>query len=165
MTDDHQRWVAHAATGMFRGIDLAHLDPGDPDERRILIEAEHPEYADALAADEEVLVDGQPMNPRLHVTMHEVVANQIWDLDPPDTWATAQRLTRLGYDRHEVLHMLGGAVTTQLWQALHEQQPFDLERFLADLEALPESWEAERPRAPSRPRRRSGRGPRSGGSR
>jgi hypothetical protein len=117
VSDEHRRWVIPPRTGTFRDIDLEYLDPNDPDERRILIEAEHPEYADALEADDEVLVDGQPMNPSLHVSMHEIVTNQIWDLDPPETWATAQRLTDLGYDRHEVIHMLGGAVTTQLWRA------------------------------------------------
>lgn len=150
MTDEQRRrWVVPPRTGTFRGLQLEYLEPDDPDERRILIEAEHPEYADALEADEEVLVDGQPMNPTLHISMHEIVSNQIWDLDPPETWATAQRLTGLGYDRHEILHMLGRAVTTQVWRAMHDGQPFDLEGFVADLDALPESWEAERSAPPS----------------
>lgn len=153
MTDEHRRWVMLARTGTFRNIDLQYLDPDDPDERRILIQAEHPEYADALDADEEVLLDGQPMNPSLHISMHEIVTNQIWDLDPPETWVTARRLTALGYDRHEVIHMLGGAVTTQLWRAMHEQEPFDLPEFLADLDSLPDSWEERRLQA--EPRRRT----------
>ncbi len=157
MADEHRRWVMPPRTGTFRDIDLEYLDPHDPDERRILIEAEHPEYADVLDADEEVLVDGQPMNPSLHVRMHEIVTNQIWDLDPPETWATAQRLTDLGYDRHEVIHMLGGAVTTQLWRAMHEQEPFGLPGFLADLDALPDSWEEQRLQA--QPKRRARRPP------
>lgn len=164
MADEHRGWVVPPRAGTFRDIDLGYLDPNDPDERRILIEADHPEYADALEADDEVLVDGQPMNPSLHVSMHEIVTNQIWDLDPPETWATAQRLTDLGYDRHEVIHMLGGAVTSQLWRALHEQEPFALAGFLADLDALPDSWEQQRSEA--QPRRRTRRpSPWIGGSR
>jgi hypothetical protein len=144
MTDEERRrWVVPPRTGTLRGLQLEYLDPGDPDERRILIEAEHPEYADALEADEDVLIDGEPVSPRLHIGMHEVVTNQIWDLDPPETWATAQRLVGLGYDRHEILHMLSGAVATQLWQTMHHNRAFDREAFVADLDALPASWEQQ----------------------
>lgn len=139
-----QRWVLPPRTGAFRGVQLDHLDPGDPDERQVLIEAEHPEYADALEAGEEVVVDGEPTNPALHLTLHAIVATQVIELQPPESWDTAQRLTRLGYERHEVVHMLGGAVATQLWRATHDRQPFDLDAFVADLAALPETWEQQR---------------------
>src|SRR5713226_7499034 len=47
------------ARGVFSEIDLALLDPADRDERRILIAAEHPEFADALEQDDElVILDG-----------------------------------------------------------------------------------------------------------
>lgn len=145
--DDDQRleWVLPARTGEFRGLELAHLDREDPDERRILIEAEHPEYAEALEAGDEILVDGQPMNPALHISMHEIVANQILELEPPETWATAKRLVDLGYDRHEVLHMLAGPVTQQVWQMMQDRRHFDRDEFVAELADLPESWEAARP--------------------
>lgn len=142
-TDRHE-WVLPARTGEHAGLQLEYLDRDDPDERRILIEVEHPELARALQAGTDAVVDGQTVNPELHLQMHELVTNQIWELDPPETWETAQRLTGLGYERHEVVHMLGRAVTTQLWRALQEQQPFDLETFRADLLALPDSWEEER---------------------
>ena len=39
--------------------------------------------------------------------------------DPPEVWATAQRLRPAeGYGRHEILHMLGGAMSSELWQTL-----------------------------------------------
>lgn len=150
-------WVLPARTGVFDGLELVHLDRDDPDERRVLILAEHPELADAVGAGIEVEgPDGQPMNPSLHVSMHELVTNQIWDDDPPETWQTAQRLVALGYERHEVLHMLSSVVAGQVWHTMHEQEPFDLDRFRAGLDALPGSWEAERaeaaaPAAPSTP--------------
>ncbi|MGI8446276.1 MAG: hypothetical protein ACR2MP_03625, partial [Streptosporangiaceae bacterium] len=62
------------------------LDPGDEDERRFLLEAQHPEFADALRSEEDVMVDGEPGNPRPHVAMHQVVANQLPADDPPETW-------------------------------------------------------------------------------
>lgn len=76
------------------------------------IEAEHPAFADALHAREESLIAGEPMNPRLHIAMHEIVTNQLWADDEPEVWTTVQRLTQLGYDRHVVLHMIASSAKT-----------------------------------------------------
>ena len=118
------------------------LDPADPDERALLIRAAHPELDTAV---ETVIVDGRQVNPGLHLTIHEIVAAQLAEDDPPEVWATAQRLRRLGYGRHEILHMLGAAMTPQLWAALHDQRAYDLDAHRAALAALPDSWERERP--------------------
>jgi len=128
------------------------LDPTGPDERALLIRAAHPELdTDA----ETVVLDGREMNPRLHLTIHEIVATQLVDDDLPEVWATAQRLRRLGYGRHEILHMLGAAMTPQLWAALHDQRDYDSDEHRAALEALPESWERERPGGPAPPAARA----------
>lgn len=152
---ERRTWVMPPRTGRFAGLDLALLDPGDPDERRLLIEAEHPELRDALEAGlDEIEIGGEPMSPHLHISIHEVVANQLWDHQPPETWETAQRLIDLGYDRHEIFHMLGSAVTVEMWQVMHDQEPYDHQRFVAALEALPDSWEEQRPPAPPPPQYR-----------
>ncbi|MEV6417836.1 DUF1841 family protein [Kribbella sp. NPDC051718] len=115
--------------------DFPALDPGDPDERGILIKGEHPEYHDVLAdPDFEGELDG--VNPRLHLIMHEMVANQLWDNDPPEAWHAARRLRDLGYDRHDILHALGDVSLTQLHASLTEQRPFDREQYCADLDQL-----------------------------
>jgi hypothetical protein len=135
-----------------RGEDTAWLDVGNPDERALLIAAAHPELdADA----ETMLVDGREMNPQLHLTIHEIVATQLAEDDPPEVWATAQRLRGVGYGRHEILHMLGAAMTPQLWSALHDQRPYDPDEHRAALEALPESWERDRPGGPAPPAARA----------
>jgi uncharacterized protein DUF1841 len=132
--------------------EIQRLDPTDADDRALLIAAAHPELdTEAEAA----LVDGNEINPRLHLTMHEIVATQIVDDDPPEVWMTAQRLRKLGYGRHEVLHMLGAAMTQQLWGALHDQRDYDLEAHRAALAALPESWERARPGGPAPPAARA----------
>ena len=60
--------------GLFGELDLALLDPADPDDRHLLILAEHEELARAIESDEEeVLIGGQPINPRLHMTIHGYV--------------------------------------------------------------------------------------------
>ena len=129
-------------------VDAQHLDPADPDDRSLLIRAAHPELDTAAETFE---IDGQEINPRLHLTIHEIVAAQIVDDEPPEVWVTAQRLRRLGYGRHEILHMLGAAMTPQLWNALHDHREYDPDEHRAALDALPESWERARPGGPAPP--------------
>jgi Domain of unknown function (DUF1841) len=141
-----RRFAVPRAHGVFREIDLALLDPADRDERRILIEAEHPEFADALERDEElVVVDGEEVDPRLHLTLHEMIVEQLWEDDPPEAWRTAQRLTAAGYERHEILHMLGSALVPQLWRATAKGEASSTEEYLDALSRLPRSWEGTRP--------------------
>ena len=117
----------------------------DPDVRSVVIRHEHPEFEEALKAGRRELEGSEgPMNPRLHLTMHEVVATQLWDDSPPEVWDTAVRLRDAGYERHEILHMLASPVSDHIWGALHDQRPYDHERHVAALLALPGSWERER---------------------
>jgi len=141
---ERRQFVCPSASGRYQGIELEYLDPADPDERRILLEAEHPELHRALQrrGDDEVAVEGQPINPRLHIAMHEIVANQLWDDDPSEAWETAQRLTALGYERHEVLHMLCSVVAREVWSVLGAGVPSDPARYVAALGELPDSYVA-----------------------
>jgi hypothetical protein len=130
----------------------AGLDPTDEDDRSLLLSAAHPGLD---SGEETLIVGGEEMNPRLHLLMHEIVAKQLVDLDPPEVWETAQRLRRLGYHRHEVLHMLGAAMTGEIWHAQHDQREYDREAHLAALAALPDSWERQRPGGPAPPASRA----------
>lgn len=132
-------------SGTVHDIDLGVLDPADPDDRRLLIEADHPVLQPALQQGlDEVALDGHVVNPNLHIALHEVMAERLWADDPPETWSTAQRLSELGYDRHEVLHMLMSAVSDELFHAMQPNAtPQDPGRTRAAMEALPESWEAQ----------------------
>ncbi len=126
--------------------DFPDLDPGDPDERRLLIEGEHPEYHAALDDPAfEGEIDG--VNPRLHLAIHEAVANQLWDDDPPQAWQAARRLRDAGVDRHEILHRLGAVVTTHLHGALTGARRADVaayQRALNDLGQPPSRRPATR---------------------
>jgi hypothetical protein len=53
--------------------------------------------------------------PRLHVALHQVVANQLLADDPPQTWQTVRRLARLGYDWHNIMHMIATLVTEDVY--------------------------------------------------
>lgn len=142
--EERQAWLFPPASGEAIGIDLAYMDPADPDDRHLLIRAQHPEFDQALEEGvEEIEVEGQPMSPRMHITMHEVAANQIWDGEPEMTWRTAERLTGLGYEHHEVLHMVASVVSTEIFEALQGRET-DPDRMEQGFAALPESWEAAR---------------------
>jgi hypothetical protein len=122
-------------------IVLEWLNPEDEDERRMLIRAAHPEMHEALeAGEDEIVIGGQAVNIGMHMAVHDMVAAQLWDDEPPEVWQTAQRLTKVGFDHHEVLHMLGSAMTPQLLAALHDERPYDREEHLAALAALPGDW-------------------------
>ena len=147
---ERRAFVCPLLTGEFDGIDLSLLDPRNEDDRRLLITAEHPELRKSLDNDvREIHLGTNVINPRLHISMHEIVANQLWDDDPPEMWQTAVRLTEAGYERHEVLHMLASVVSEEVWNALAEHTPRDADRVRRALAALPATWEAMRKEQPA----------------
>jgi hypothetical protein len=79
--------------GRYRGTDLSLLQPGDPADRRVLLEADHDE-------------PGRPPADEAHVDRHLALADRLWRGEPPELWDAAQRLLDLGEDRHSVLHTL-----------------------------------------------------------
>ena len=80
------------------------------------------------------------MNPTLHVALHGVVANQVLGDDPPETWQTVRRLAGLGYDWHNVMHMIMELVSEDISRAMTEKRPFDREDYARRLHALPGDW-------------------------
>ena len=142
---DRHEFACPRRDGPFGDLDLASLDPADQDERLLLILSEHPELARAINKHRDEVIDrGQRINPRLHIAVHEIVANQLWNDDPPEVWQTAQRLRAAGYARHEILHMIGSALSSEMWNVLQEGEPADTARYVRALENLPGSWEAMR---------------------
>ncbi len=133
-------WVMPAGHGTFGGLDLELLDPADDDQLMLLIEAQHPEYADALRTGDEVVGDGEPINPRLHIALHQVVANQLLADDPPETWPTVQRLARLGYDWHNIMHMIATVISDDIHTAMTEQRLVDAADHARRLQELPADW-------------------------
>ena len=137
---DRRSWAVPPAHGICQELDLQLLDPGDEDERALLIEALHPEFADALQGEDDVIIDGEPVNPRLHVAMHQVVANQLLANDPPETWQTVQRLAGRGYDWHNIMHMIASLVTEDVYGVLQEHRKPDPAAYARRLSELPGDW-------------------------
>jgi hypothetical protein len=119
---ERRRFACPPQRGRFQDLDLSLLDRSDPGDRHLLILAEHPELARAIErGEEEVVLAGERMSPRLHITMHELIANQLWDDDPSEVWRTARRLLAAGHERHDILHMLAAAAAEQIWHILAER--------------------------------------------
>lgn len=143
--DERERRRFIADPDVLSALDMTVDDLADPHARSYVIREEHPEFEDTVNEGLDTVDFGYgPINPRLDLAMHEIVATQLWDGDPPEVWETALRLRDAGYGRHEVLHMLGRPMSDQIWAALHDEQPYDRERHVAELRALPGSWERER---------------------
>lgn len=117
--DEFRIWLAPAPGAEIPQGDLDLLDPADEDDRAALIRAQHPRMAAAIErGEDEVEVGGEIVNPRLHLAMHELVANRLWADDPPGVWQTARELTGQGHDPHEVLHLLGADAMREVWQGM-----------------------------------------------
>ena len=87
-----------------------------------------------------MIVGGEPFSPRLHITLHPIVASQLLARDPPETWRTVQRLAGLGYDWHNVVHMFAAVVSDDLCQMMNERRSFDLDSYARRLSELPGDW-------------------------
>ena len=83
---------------------------------------------------------GETVNPTLHVTLHGVVANQLLADNPPETWQTVQRLAGLGYDWHDVMHMIMRPVSDSVYRAMARNRSFDCDEFVRQLDELPGDW-------------------------
>jgi len=137
---DRRSWAMPPGHGTYQGLDLELLNPAEEDELTFLIEAQHTEFGDALRSDEEMTMDGEPFSPRLHIAMHQIVANQLLAADPPGTWQTVQRLSALGYDWHNTMHMIAAVVSDDLYRIMQEHRQFDPDDYARRLNELPGDW-------------------------
>jgi hypothetical protein len=137
---DRRSWAMPSGHGSYRGLELELLDPADEDELMLLLEAHHAELADALGSGEEMIIGGEPFSPRLHLAMHQIVANQLLADDPPETWQTVQRLAGIGYDWHNIMHMIARVVSDDVYGAINEHREIDHADYVRRLERLPGDW-------------------------
>jgi len=76
-------------------------------------------------------------NPYLKSAILEIVDNQLQANDPPETRQTFDRLISEGYSEKEAKKLIGCAVTSEIFDVLKKQQPFNPERFAKVLHNLP----------------------------
>ena len=93
----------------------SHLDPADEDDRAELIRLAHPELAAAIDAGEDVVVaDGEPVNPRMHLLMHQAVADRLLHDDSPEDRIAFYALIDRGIDAHEAQHAVGRRLVAEM---------------------------------------------------
>lgn len=80
-------------------------------------------------------------NPFLHQAIMEVVGNQLEANDPPQTRETLERLIGLGIYEEDAKTYIAQAVCTEIYHILKNKEEFNRERFVRNLERLPEEPE------------------------
>jgi hypothetical protein len=81
--------------------------------------------------------------------MHQVVASQLLADEPPETWQTVLRLAGMGYDWHNIMHMIATLVSGDVYHATKEHRQFGPGDYGRRLNELP-GWPPPQPPGPSR---------------
>jgi len=71
--------------------------------------------------------------------LFEVVENQLADGYPAKTTATLLRLCMTGHSREEAIELIACALAPEMYAVVEHQQAFDLARYEAHLDLLPET--------------------------
>jgi len=69
----------------------------------------------------------------------EVIENQLADNNPPETKQTLKRLMKLGESRENAIRYISTALTVEIFGAFKHNEPYNNERYLKNLNALPKS--------------------------
>jgi len=77
-------------------------------------------------------------NKRLNKAIHEVVENQLRDLNPPETKETFDRLIEEDYSEEEARTLIGYVVASEIFDILKYMKPYNHERYVEALRRLPE---------------------------
>jgi hypothetical protein len=81
---------------------------------------------------------------RLREAILEVINKQIKDDDPPETKQALVRLKDEGFSEEETLKLIGSVVASEVFTVLKENRPYDHEKYISALNALPKlPWEKE----------------------
>lgn len=110
-------------------------DPGQADMADMqAIATEHPELSDALARGEHMVdEEGKEFSPMLHVTIHQIIRNQVRQDDPPGIRDIFETLLQCTGDRHAAEHEIGGVLVGHLHVLLHDREAFNAAQYLTDL--------------------------------
>ena len=80
---------------------------------------------------------------RLHAAIIEVVDTQLELNDPPEIKQTLDRLVAEGYSAKSAKEIIGNVVVSEVFEVLKEGKPFDLGRYVAALNNLPDFPEGD----------------------
>ena len=81
---------------------------------------------------------------RLREAILEVINNQMRDNDPPETKQAFLRLQKEGFSKEETIKLIGCVVASEVFTVLKENRPYDNEKYISALKALPKlPWDKE----------------------
>ena len=127
---ERRRFAVPSLNTVIGDEELTDLDPGDPEQRRLLVIGEHPEYHESLADDS---FDGEP---RLHLALKTTLVDQLWDDSPEEVWPAALRLAERGLSRDEVLGELVAVLEGQLEETGEDRLDYDLDGYREALDRV-----------------------------
>lgn len=108
------------------GDEEVDLDPTDPEQRRLLVIGEHPEYHESLAED---TFDGEEAQ---RLALKTTLVDQLWDNDPAELWQAVRRLQEADLDRDEIFDRLSDVLEGQL-RGESDALEYDAEGYLEAL--------------------------------
>ncbi len=76
-------------------------------------------------------------NEKLREQIFEIIKNQIRDNDPPETKITYNRLIKNGFDDFQTRQLIGQCLAVELFDVMKFGKPYNNERFIQNLLALP----------------------------
>jgi hypothetical protein len=127
--------VAHAGREAMRRIWAARdeRETLDPPARRVLeILEQHREFRECWEG-------GEPRegeNPFLHVSLHQVIEEQLESDDPPEARAALERLQESGIERHAAVHELLRVLVLALYEMARTRGEFDQSAYRRALKTL-----------------------------
>ncbi|EAT16418.1 hypothetical protein [Desulfuromonas acetoxidans] len=83
------------------------------------------------------------VHPRIENAIAQVVQEQIDTNEPPEVTETLVRLVNEGYPEPEARELIGCVVISEVFDVLKSGESFDLQRYVAALNRLPELPEAK----------------------
>jgi hypothetical protein len=69
--------------------------------------------------------------------INEIVENQLRDGTPPETKRTYDQLIAAGNSREEAMKLIGCVVKAEIFDVLKQNKPYNEQRYVAALKALP----------------------------
>lgn len=76
-------------------------------------------------------------NEILREQIFEIIKNQLKDNDPPETKSTYDRLIKNGFDDFQTRQMIGQCLAVELFDVMKHRKPYNNERYIKNLKALP----------------------------
>jgi hypothetical protein len=68
----------------------------------------------------------------------DIVRNQMKNNNPPETNLTYKRQRDMGFSEFETMQRIGQCIAVELFKVLKFKKPFDLKRYVGNLNRLPE---------------------------